>query len=254
MPDATHAAGEAESDRRQGTSDAKPEDVPVEISLPRRLVAEALGTAFLLVGVVGSGILGDRLAGGNVGVALLANALATTGMLYALIHWFGPISGAHLNPLVSAAMAVRGEISSRAALGYGLAQLGGAFLGVGVADAMFGMPIYALSTQPRGGPAILLSEFVATFGLIGIVWTCAHHRLTAIAGIVAAYIGGGFWFTATGFANPAVTIARATTETFSGIRPADVPGFLAVELLGAVCAILLFRWLIGPARHGEGSR
>ena len=222
--------------------------------LARRLVGEALGSAFLLAGIVGSGILGERLSGGNIGLALLANSLATTGLLYALIHWLGPISGAHLNPLVTAAMAARKEISILAATGYVFAQLAGALVGVGFADAMFDLPAYALSTNPRAGPTILLSEFVVTFGLVGIVWTCAHHRLTSIAGIVAAYIGAGFWFTATGFANPAVTIARSVTQSFSGIRPIDVPGFLAVEILGAVCAILLFRWLIGSAQTRDETR
>lgn len=212
-------------------------------TLSRRLVAEALGAAFLVIGVVGSGILGERLSGGSVGLALLANSLATAAMLYALIQCLGPISGAHLNPLVSVVFAVRGEITPAVAIAYSSVQVAGAVVGVGVADAMFGAPVFALATQARAGHSILLSEFVSTFGLIGIVWSCAHHRLTAAAGVVAAYIGGGFWFTATGFANPAVTVARAATDTFAGIRPDHVPGFLAMEVAGTACAVVLFGWL-----------
>ncbi|GGI29910.1 aquaporin [Bradyrhizobium guangdongense] len=217
-------------------------------SLPRSLVAEALGTVFLLIAIVGSGILGERLAAGNVALALLANALATGAALYALIVWLAPLSGAHLNPLVTLVMAIRGDIALRSAGFYVLTQLAGAVAGVAIADAMFDMPLYAFSSHLRSGPSQWLSEFLITFGLIGMVWTCSRLRPSALAGVVAAYIGGGFWFTATDFANPAVALARALTDTFSGIRPMDVPGFLAAELLGALTAVLLFRWLVPNTR------
>ena len=217
-------------------------------SLPRSLVAEALGTVFLLIAIVGSGILGERLAAGNVALALLANALATGAALYALIVWLAPLSGAHLNPLVTLVMAIRGDIAPRSAGFYVLTQLAGAVAGVAIADAMFDMPLYAFSSHLRSGPSQWLSEFLITFGLIGMVWTCSRLRPSALAGVVAAYIGGGFWFTATDFANPAVALARALTDTFSGIRPMDVPGFLAAELLGALTAVLLFRWLVPNTR------
>ncbi|WP_312015313.1 aquaporin [Bradyrhizobium liaoningense] len=213
-------------------------------SLARSLVAEALGTAFLLIAIVGSGILGERLAAGNVALALLANALATGAALYALIVWLAPLSGAHFNPLVTLVLAFRGDIAARLAGFYVPAQLAGAVVGVAIADAMFDMPVYALSSHLRSGPSQWLSEFLVTFGLIGIVWCCSRLRPSALAGVVAAYIGGGFWFTATDFANPAVALARALTDTFSGIRPMDVPGFLAAEILGALTAVLLFRWLV----------
>nr|WP_164939075.1 aquaporin [Bradyrhizobium guangdongense] len=216
--------------------------------MPRSLVAEALGTVFLLIAIVGSGILGERLAAGNVALALLANALATGAALYALIVWLAPLSGAHLNPLVTLVMAIRGDIALRSAGFYVLTQLAGAVAGVAIADAMFDMPLYAFSSHLRSGPSQWLSEFLITFGLIGMVWTCSRLRPSALAGVVAAYIGGGFWFTATDFANPAVALARALTDTFSGIRPMDVPGFLAAELLGALTAVLLFRWLVPNTR------
>lgn len=217
-------------------------------SLARSLVAEALGTAFLLIAIVGSGILGERLAAGNAALALLANALATGAALYALIVWLAPLSGAHFNPLVRLVLALRGDIAPRAAGFYVPTQLAGAIVGVAIADAMFDMPLYTLSSHSRSGPSQWLSEFLVTFGLIGMVWTCSRLRPTALAGGVAAYIGGGFWFTATDFANPAVALARALTDTFSGIRPVDVPGFLAAEILGALTAVLLFRWLVPDTR------
>lgn len=216
-------------------------------SLLRRLAAEAIGTAFLLIAIVGSGILGERLAAGNTAIALLANSLATGGALYALIVWLAPLSGAHFNPLVTVVFLFRREIESSTGLVYALAQLTGAVVGVALANAMFGMTVFSISTHARSGGAQWLSEFVATFGLIGAVWTCVQTRPAALAGVVAAYIGAGFWFTATDFANPAVAIARALTDTFSGIRPLDVPGFLIAEMAGALAAILLFRWLL-PAR------
>lgn len=219
-----------------------------QLSLARSLVAEALGTAFLLIAIVGSGILGERLAAGNAALALLANALATGAALYALIVWLAPLSGAHFNPLVTLVLALRGDIAPHAAGFYVPTQLAGAVAGVAIADAMFDLPLYTLSSHSRSGPSQWLSEFLVTFGLIGMVWTCSRLRPTALAGAVAAYIGGGFWFTATDFANPAVALARALTDTFSGIRPVDVPGFLAAEMLGALTAVLLFRWLVPDTR------
>jgi len=206
-------------------------------------VAEFLGTAFLLIAVVGSGILGERLAGGNVAIALLGNAMATAAALFALIQWFGPLSGAHFNPLISAAIAFRGDLTWRAALAYVPVQLVGAIMGVGLADCMFDIPIFAFATQARHGPSQTLSEFVATFGLVGAVWTCSEIGPSTLAGVVACYVGGAFWFTATDFANPAVTIARALTDTFSGIRASDVPCFLMAECTGALASVILFSWL-----------
>ncbi len=217
-------------------------------SLARSLVAEGLGTAYLLIAIVGSGILGERLAAGNVALALLANALSTGAALYALIVWLAPLSGAHFNPLVSLVLACRGDIAPRVAAFYVPAQLAGAVAGVAIADAMFEMPLYALSSRLRSGPSQWLSEFLVTFGLIGMVWTCSRMRPSALAGAVATYIGAGFWFTATDFANPAVAVARAFTDTFSGIRPIDVPGFLVAEMLGALAAVMLFRWLVPNLR------
>jgi glycerol uptake facilitator-like aquaporin len=213
-------------------------------TLGRRLTAEGIGTGFLLIAVVGSGILGERLAGGNTAVALLANALATGAALFALIEWFAPLSGAHFNPLVTLALAFRGDISGRVATAYLPAQVTGAIIGVGIANAMFGEAAFSLSAHARSGPAQFLSEFVATFGLIGAVWACSQMRPSSVAGVVATYIGAGFWFTQTDFANPAVTIARALTDTFSGIRPSDVPGFIIAEIVGATAAVIVFRWLV----------
>uniref|UniRef100_UPI0030C6BF06 aquaporin n=1 Tax=Bradyrhizobium sp. TM239 TaxID=2599802 RepID=UPI0030C6BF06 len=227
--------------RRAGDRNDRP-------SLARSLVAEGLGTAYLLIAIVGSGILGERLAAGNVALALLANALSTGAALYALVVWLAPLSGAHFNPLVSLVLAFRGDIAPRVAVFYVPAQLVGAVAGVAIADAMFDMPPYSLSSHLRSGPSQWLSEFLVTFGLIGMVWTCSRMRPSALAGAVAAYIGAGFWFTATDFANPAVALARAFTDTFSGIRPIDVPGFLVAETLGALAAVVLFRWLVPNLR------
>jgi glycerol uptake facilitator-like aquaporin len=180
-------------------------------SIEARLASEALGTAFLLMAVVGSGILGARLAGEHTATALLANSLATGAMLYALIAWLGPVSGAHLNPAVTLALALRGDIERRTAAGYVLVQVLGAFLGVAIGNAMFDAPMFSYATHVRSGSSQLLSEFVSTFGLTSAVLTCAQRRLTSTAGVVAAYIAAGFWFTASGFANPAVAVARAFT-------------------------------------------
>jgi glycerol uptake facilitator-like aquaporin len=212
------------------------------MTLGRRLVAEGVGTALLLAGVVGSGIMGERLAGGNVAIALLANTLATGAVLVALILAFGPISGAHLNPAVTLTDAWRGGLSWGDVPGYVAVQIVGAFVGVAIAHLMFEYPLFALSTHVRTGPAQLWSEFVATCGLLAVIRGCGQRQATAVA--VGAYIAAAYWFTAsTSFANPAVTLARAATDTFAGIRPADAPGFIAAQLLGAGAGAALFRWL-----------
>jgi glycerol uptake facilitator-like aquaporin len=215
------------------------------MTLARRTVAEATGTALLLAAVVGSGIMGERLAGGNVAVALLANTLATGAVLVALILTFGPISGAHLNPAVTLAAAWERGLPWSEVLHYVAAQLVGAVIGVAVADLMFGLSAFSVSQHGRYGSAQLLSEFVATFGLLSVIWGCSRLRSsTVVAFAVAAYITAAYWFTAsTSFANPAVTFARSLTDTFAGIRPVDVPAFIGAQLLGAAAATGLFRWL-----------
>jgi glycerol uptake facilitator-like aquaporin len=213
-------------------------------SLLRRVVAEFAGTLLLLAAVVGSGMMGDRLAGGNVAVALLASTFATGAALVAIILAFGPISGAHLNPAVTLADAWDGGIQWRETTAYVAAQTAGAFAGVGVAHLMFGHPVFSISTRVRNGPAQMFSEFVATFGLLAVIWGCARTRPSAVPFAVGAYITAAYWFTAsTSFANPAVTIARSVTNTFAGIRPPDVAPFIAAQLVGAFTATLLFRWL-----------
>jgi glycerol uptake facilitator-like aquaporin len=213
----------------------------------RRLVAEAVGTAMLLAAVVGSGIMGERLAGGNVAVALLANTLATGAALVALILTFASISGAHFNPVVTLADASQGGLAWRYVPGYVGAQVFGAVGGVWTAHAMFGEPILMLSTHARHGLPQMFSEFVATFGLLAVIWGCSRRRSQGVPFGVAAYITSAYWFTAsTSFANPAVTLARALTDTFSGIDPVDVPAFVVAQLLGAAVATLLFQWLTPP--------
>ena len=213
--------------------------------LPRRLAAEAVGTALLLAAVVGSGIMGERLAAGNTAVALLANTLATGAALVALILAFGSVSGAHFNPAVTVADAALGGLRWKDVPGYLAAQVGGAFAGVALAHAMFGLPIFFASRHARAGLPQMLSEFVATFGLIAVIWGVARRRAGAVPFAVAAWITAGYWFTAsTSFANPAVTLARAASDTFAGIRPADAPGFIVAQALGAAAATLLFRWLV----------
>ena len=215
------------------------------LTLGRRAVSEATGTALLLAAVVGSGIMGDRLAGGNVAIALLANALATGAALVALILTFGPISGAHFNPAVSLADASQGGLSRRELSAYVPAQLLGAFVGVACADAMFGEPTFAWSTRVRAGFPQALSEMIATFGLLAVIWGCSRRRTDAVPFAVGAYITAACWFTAsTSFANPAVTLARMATNTFAGIRSQDVPGFLLAQAAGASAATILFRWLV----------
>jgi glycerol uptake facilitator-like aquaporin len=218
----------------------------------RRAVAEALGTAFLLAAVVGSGIMGERLAGGNVAIALLANTLATGATLGALILTLGAISGAHFNPAVTLADAWQGGLAWREVPAYLGAQVVGAFTGVAAAHLMFGEPLFAASHRVRAGSAQLFSEFVATFGLLSVIRGCAPLRSSATPFAVAAYIVGAYWFTAsTSFANPAVTLARAASDTFAGIRPADVPGFVAAQIAGATAATALFCWLIPALPYGR---
>jgi glycerol uptake facilitator-like aquaporin len=215
------------------------------MTLARRLAAEGVGTAFLLAAVVGSGIMGERLAGGNVAIALLANTLATGAMLVTLILTFGPISGAHFNPAVTLADASQGGLTWREVPGYLFAQVVGAFVGVAAAHAMFGEAIFSASRHVRSGSAQVFSEFVATFGLLCVIWGCARLRSSAVPFAVGAYITGAYWFTAsTSFANPAVTLARSASDTFAGIRPVDAPGFIVAQLAGAAVATVLFRWLV----------
>ena len=215
------------------------------MSLARRIVAEALGAALLLAAVVGSGIMGERLAEGNVAIALLANTLATGATLVAMILAFGPVSGAHFNPVVTLADASQGGLAWRDVPDYLFAQFLGAFAGVAAADLMFGEPLFAASLHVRAGAAQLLSEFIATFGLLAVIWGCARWRSSAVPFAVGAYITGAYWFTAsTSFANPAVTLARSVTNTFAGIRPVDAPAFIAAQFAGATAATVLFRWLI----------
>jgi glycerol uptake facilitator-like aquaporin len=219
----------------------------MNMDLPRRAAAEAIGTALLLAMVVGSGIMGERLAGGNVAIALLANTLATGAGLTVLILTFGAISGAHFNPAVTLADASQGGIGWRDVPVYLVAQIAGAFAGVAVAHVMFGEPTFFPSQHVRTGTAQWVSEFVATFGLMSTIWGVARRRSSAVAFAVGAYITAAYWFTSsTSFANPAVTMARAASDTFAGIRPIDVPGFIVAQLLGAAAATALFRWLVPP--------
>jgi len=217
----------------------------VKPALSRRVVAEFAGTLLLLAAVVGSGIMGERLASGNIAIALLANTLATGAALIALILAFGPVSGAHLNPAVTLADAWLGGIAWREVPAYILAQTSGAFAGVTVAHLMFGLSAFSISTHVRSGAAQVFSEFIATFGLLAVIWGCARARTAAVPFAVGAYITAAYWFTAsTSFANPAVTLARSLTNTFAGIRPADVAPFVGAQLAGAFCATLLFQWLM----------
>jgi glycerol uptake facilitator-like aquaporin len=214
-------------------------------TLSRRLAAEALGTALLLAVVVGSGIMGQRLSGGNDALALLGNTLATGAALVVLITVFGPISGAHFNPLVSLLMAARREITPGTAALYVLVQVVGAVVGVWIAHAMFAEPIWQVSAKLRDGPAQAFAEAVATFGLIATILGVSRFRPEAVPTAVGLYITAAYWFTAsTSFANPAVTLARSLTDSFAGIAPASVPGFLLGQIVGAVVAALVFAWLL----------
>ena len=223
-------------------------------SAARRVTAEFLGTLFLLATVVGSGIMGERLADGKVAIALLANTIATGAVLVALILAFGPISGAHLNPVVSLADAMEGGISWKETPAYIFAQVLGGISGAIIAHLMFGLPVVSLSHHARSGAAQMFSEFVATFGLLAVIWGCSRLRSNATAFAVGAYITAAYWFTAsTSFANPAVTIARSLSDTFSGIRPADAPGFIVAQIAGGIAATLLFRWLIPALPSGASD-
>jgi glycerol uptake facilitator-like aquaporin len=215
-------------------------------TLPRRAVSEFVGTAFLLATVIGSGIMGERLAGGNVAIALLANTVATGAGLVALILAFGPVSGAHFNPAVTLADASQGGLPWRDVPVYIGAQIAGAFAGVAVAHFMFKEPaLFFASRHERSGASQLVSEFVATFGLLAVIWGCVRRRPNVVPFAVGAYITAAYWFTSsTSFANPAVTLARAASDTFAGIRPIDVPGFVVAQLLGAAASTALFRWLV----------
>lgn len=218
----------------------------MKLNLARRTIAETLGTAFLLATVVGSGIMGERLSGGNIAVALLANTIATGAALVALILTFGSISGAHFNPAVTIADAVENGIAWPDVPAYIIGQTIGAFLGVAAANTMFELPVFFASQKMRTGNAQWLSEFVATFGLLSVIWGCSRLRSAVVVPFaVAAYITAAYWFTSsTSFANPAVTLARTMSDTFAGIRLQDAPGFIVAQLLGALAATFLFRWLL----------
>jgi glycerol uptake facilitator-like aquaporin len=217
----------------------------MRFSLKARMTAEFVGTALLLAAVVGSGIMGQRLSGGNVAIALLANTIATGAALVALILTFGSISGAHFNPAVTLADASQRGIPWREVPGYLIAQIAGAYVGVACAHLMFGLPLFSASRHDRSGVPQVFSEFVATFGLLSVIWGCSRLRSSVVPFAVGAYITAAYWFTSsTSFANPAVSLARAATDTFSGIRPVDVPGFITAQLVGAGAATALFRWLV----------
>jgi glycerol uptake facilitator-like aquaporin len=213
-------------------------------TLGRRVTAEFLGTLFLVAAVIGSGIMGERLAAGNVAIALLANTIATGAALVALILTFGPVSGAHFNPAVTLVEAFDNGIAWREAPAYIASQCVGGIAGALVAHLMFGLPMYSVGTHARHGGAQVLSEFVATFGLVSVIWGCSRVRSTATPLAVGCYITAAYWFTSsTSFANPAVTLARSLSDTFAGIRPADVPWFILAQLAGALAAAVVFRFL-----------
>jgi len=217
----------------------------VSASLPRALTAEAVGTALLVATVVGSGVMAERLAAGNDAIALLGNTVATGSMLVVLILMLGSLSGAHFNPVVSLAFALRRELPARLLAPYVAVQLVGAVAGTWLAHAMFGLPILEASTHVRSGPAQWLSELVATFGLLGAIFGTLKARPAAVPYAVGLYISAAYWFTAsTSFANPAVTVARALTDTFSGIHPANVAAFVVAQAAGALAAVALFGWLL----------
>lgn len=225
------------------------------VSLARRLVSEGLGTAFLLATVVGSGIMGERLAGGNVAIALLANSLATGAALIALILTFGPISGAHFNAVVTLAMAARRQLPWHDVVPYIAVQVIGALLGVWATHYMFELPVLMASSHVRTGGPQWASEVIATFGLLAVIFGCAKARPTAVPYAVGGYITAAYWFTSsTSFANPVVTIARAFTDTFAGIRPQDVGGFIAAQLVGACLATAIFGWLLPSQTISQSSQ
>jgi len=215
------------------------------MNLTRRAIAEAIGTALLLAVVIGSGIMGERLANGNAAIALLANTLATGAGLVALILTFGPISGAHFNPAVTLADAAQGGTPWKEVPAYIMAQIAGAVCGTAVANVMFSLPLFFASRHARAGSAQLFSEFIATFGLLAVILSCARRRSPMAPFAVGAYITAAYWFTSsTSFANPAVTLGRSLSDTFAGIRPVDVPGFVVAQLVGAAAATILFWWLM----------
>ncbi len=223
-----------------------------ENELSRRLAAEFGGTAILLATVVGSGIMAERLAGGNVAVALLGNTIPTGAILVVLITALGPVSGAHFNPAVTLAFLIRREIRTSAAIAYILLQILGGIFGTLVAHLMFEETVLQLSANVRTGPAQWLSEAVAAFGLVGTIFAALRWRPDAVAWMVGLYITAAYWFTAsTSFANPAVTIARALTDTFSGIRPIDAPAFVVAQCVGAVLATLALGWLLHPKGYPQ---
>jgi glycerol uptake facilitator-like aquaporin len=223
-------------------------------SLPRRLAAEALGTAFLLAAVVGSGIMAGKLAGGNGALALLCNTLPTGAILVVLILVFGPVSGAHLNPAVSLAFAVRGELAWPMAAAYIAAQVSGAVLGVWAAHVMFELPVWQFSATLRTGPGQWFAEGVATFGLLLTIFGCLAGARASLPFAVGLYITAAYWFTAsTSFANPAVTIARSLSDTFAGIAPSGVVAFIAAQLAGAALATMLSRWLWRDGAHAASG-
>ena len=222
------------------------------MTLSRRLAGEFLGTAFLLAIVIGSGIMGERLAGGNLAIVLLGNTIATGAGLVALILAFGPISGAHFNPAVTLGDVYFGRIHWPHAVLYILAQIAGAFAGVAAAHGMFGEAVFFASKHVRTGPSQWWSEFVATYGLLAVIISCARTRPSVTPFAVAAYITAAYWFTSsTSFANPAVTLARSASDTFAGIRPQDAPGFIVAQLLGTAAAVITFKWLY--ANHASKS-
>jgi glycerol uptake facilitator-like aquaporin len=219
-------------------------------TLARCVVAEVLGTSFLLAAVVGSGIMAERLAGADVALALLANTVTTGAALLALILTFGPVSGAHFNPIVSLSSLLARELNWKVFAVYGCAQIAGAVVGVMLANTMFSLPVISFSHHARGGVEQLLSEFVASFGLVMVIAGVARRGWNVVALAVAAYISAAYWFTpSTSFANPAVTIARSLTDTFTGIAPSNVPGFLLAQAFGGVTATLLCRWLFAKPQQ-----
>lgn len=231
---------------------------PLEFDLPRRLVAEALGTLLLVATVVGSGTMAERLSD-DVAIVLLGNTLPTGAILVVLISVLGPVSGAHFNPAVTLVFWLRRQLALGAAGAYVLAQILGGIAGTIIAHAMFALPLIAFSEKVRTGPSQFLAEIVATFGLVFVILAAARMRSNAVPMLVGLYITAAYWFTAsTSFANPAVAIARALTDSFSGIRPIDVPGFVGAELVGAVMALLLANWMLGrrgdPVAEAEPSQ
>lgn len=231
------------------TAGTLPPATALDFDLPRKLAAEALGSALLLMVVVGSGVMGQRLAGGNDAVALLGNSLATGTALVVLIWIFGPVSGAHFNPVVTLIAILRRDLPRRTALAYIPAQIAGAFLGVWCAHLMFGLPVLQISTHVRTGGAQLFAEGVATFGLLATILGTSRFRPEATPVAVGLYITAAYWFTAsTSFANPAVTLARSLTDTFAGIAPGGVPAFILAQTLGALVALAVFGWLLDPRK------